>query len=183
MAVNRNTYTNTVTRSRQDNPHTYIKFFQLNLQHSRVATDNLVKLIAEQGTKILLLQEPFKIQNKTVGIPKRHKIFTHDESGTMAAIAVTNNPNDTLLTKQLSDSDTVVLELTLDNARIVLAGMYLDINQHIDDNLLGWEGTGKIINPSAWGHLNPSSYYDVGRLFCGVCKLWSKLCRSLFKIM
>jgi len=40
-----------------------------------------------------------------------------------------------------------------------------------------------VINPSAWGHLNPSSYCDVGRLFCWVFKLWSKLCRSLFKIM
>jgi len=26
-------------------------------------------------------------------------------------------------------------------------------------------------NPSAWGHLNPSSYCDVGRLFYGVFKL------------
>ena len=32
-------------------------------------------------------------------------------------------------------------------------------------------------NPSAWGHLNPSSYCDVGRLFYGVFKLWSKLQR------
>ena len=32
-----------------------------------------------------------------------------------------------------------------------------------------------VINPSAWGHLNPSSYCDVGRLFYGVFKLWSKL--------
>jgi len=34
------------------------------------------------------------------------------------------------------------------------------------------------VNPSAWGHLNPSSYYDVGRLFYGVFKLWSKLQRK-----
>ena len=33
-------------------------------------------------------------------------------------------------------------------------------------------------NPSAWGHLNPSSYCDVGRLFYGVFKLWSKLQRK-----
>ena len=38
-----------------------------------------------------------------------------------------------------------------------------------------------IINPSAWGHLNPSSYCDVGRLFCGVFKLWSKLQRKKMK--
>ena len=34
------------------------------------------------------------------------------------------------------------------------------------------------INPSAWGHLNPSSYCNVGRLFYGVFKLWSKLQRE-----
>jgi hypothetical protein len=33
-------------------------------------------------------------------------------------------------------------------------------------------------NPSAWGHLNPSSYCDVGRLFYGIFKLWSKLQRK-----
>ena len=36
----------------------------------------------------------------------------------------------------------------------------------------------KPFNPSAWGHLNPSSYCDVGRLFYGVFKLWSKLQRK-----
>ena len=29
-----------------------------------------------------------------------------------------------------------------------------------------------LINPSVWGHLNPSSYCDVGTLFYGVFKLW-----------
>ena len=41
-----------------------------------------------------------------------------------------------------------------------------------------------VFNPSAWGHLNPSSYCDVGRLFYGVFQLWSKLkrkkCRNNF---
>ena len=53
-----------------------------------------------------------------------------------AAIVVTNNQIDTLLIKQLSDSDTIVLEVTMDNVKIVLASMYLDINQHLGDNLL-----------------------------------------------
>ena len=35
-----------------------------------------------------------------------------------------------------------------------------------------------LINPSAWGHLNPSSYCEVGRLSYGVFKLWSKLQRK-----
>ena len=37
------------------------------------------------------------------------------------------------------------------------------------------------INPSAWGHLNRSSYCDVGRLFYGVFKLWSKLQRKKWR--
>ena len=38
-----------------------------------------------------------------------------------------------------------------------------------------------LFNPSAWGHLNPSSYCDVGRLFYGVFKLWSKLQRKKWR--
>jgi hypothetical protein len=65
----------TPTQAHATDKTTHIKFFQLNLQHSRVATHNLVKLTAEQGTDILLLQEPYTIQNKIVGIPKRQNIY------------------------------------------------------------------------------------------------------------
>jgi urate oxidase len=114
MAVNRNTYTNTVTRNTQDKPYTYIKFFQLNLQHSRVATDNLVKPIAEQGTDYSFYKSHIQCKiNSLVSV--KDKIFTHGESRTRAAIVVNNNQIDTLLIKQLSVSDTVVLEVTLDS--------------------------------------------------------------------
>jgi hypothetical protein len=48
------------------------------LQHSSLATDNLVKIIAEGGSDTLCLQETFTIQNKIVGIPKNTK-FLHPE--------------------------------------------------------------------------------------------------------
>ena len=41
-----------------------------------------------------------------------------------------------MLIKQLSGSDPVVLEVTLDNAKIVPVSMYLDINQHLHDNMI-----------------------------------------------
>ena len=106
------------------------------MQHSRFAEVNIGKLTAGQGTDILLLQEPYKIQNKIVGIPKTHKIFIHGVSRPRAAVVVTNNKIDILRIKQLSDSETLVLEVTMDNVKIVLASMYLDINQHIGDNFL-----------------------------------------------
>ena len=58
------------------------------MQHSRVAIDNLVKLTTEHGTDILLLQEPYTIQN-IAGIPKIHIIFAHAEDTSRAAIVVT----------------------------------------------------------------------------------------------
>jgi len=136
MAVNRDTNAYTVTRNGKYSLHTNVKFLQLNLQHSRIATDNLTKLIAEHGTDILLLQEPYTIKNKIAGISRRHKIFTHGAHRTRAAIVVTNNQIDTLLLTQLSDSDTVVLEITLDNAKIIIASMYFDINQQTADDML-----------------------------------------------
>ena len=114
MTVNRNTYTNTVTCNKQDKPYTYIKFFQHNLQHSRVATGNLVKPIAEQGTDYFFYKRHTQCKIKSL-VSLKDKIFTHGESRTRATIVVNNNQIDTLLIKQLSVSDTVVLEVTLDS--------------------------------------------------------------------
>jgi hypothetical protein len=76
-----------------------------------VATDNLMKIIAEDSTEILCIQEPYTIQNKIFGIPKKYKIFTSGERRNRAAIVVTNNQIDTLLIKQLSHLDTVGIEV------------------------------------------------------------------------
>jgi len=37
---------------------TQIKFLQINLKHSRVATKNLMKIIDEDGIDVLRIQEP-----------------------------------------------------------------------------------------------------------------------------
>jgi len=42
---------------------------QINLQHSRLATDNPLKIIEEEGMDILCIQEPYMIGNKIVGLP------------------------------------------------------------------------------------------------------------------
>ena len=119
MADNRNTYT--VFCNRTYKLQTQTKCIQINLQHSTVATDNLVKIIAEDGTDILCLQEPYIIQNKIDGIPKKYKIFASREGRNWAAIVVTNNQIDTILIKQLSDVDTVVLEVIFDNVKIIFS--------------------------------------------------------------
>jgi hypothetical protein len=46
---------------------------------------------------------------------------------------------DPILIKQLSDEDAVVLEVTIDNTRIIIVSMYLDINRQKDIDMLKME--------------------------------------------
>jgi hypothetical protein len=85
---------------------------------------------------ILCIQEPYTIRNKIVGLYKQYKTFTSGEGRNRAATVVNNNLVDTILIKQLSDEDLVVLELTHNNDRIILASMYFDISRPIDIDML-----------------------------------------------
>jgi hypothetical protein len=75
---------------------TQIKCIQINLQHSRLATDNLYKII-EDSTGILCIQEPYTIRNKTAGLSKNYKMFASGEGRNHAAVVITNNQVHTLL--------------------------------------------------------------------------------------
>jgi exonuclease III len=102
------------------------------MKHSRVATNNLMKIIEEDRTDVICIQEPYIIHNKIAGIPRKHKIYTSGEGRHRAAIVVTNNQIDSILLRQLSDEDTVVLEVVSDKAKTIIASMYFDINRQIE---------------------------------------------------
>jgi hypothetical protein len=115
---------------------TKLKCIQLNLQHSRLATDNLRKIIEEGNTDFLCIQEPYAIRSKIAGLPKNLKIFTSGEGKHRAAIIVNNTEVDTMLIKQLSDEDAVVLEVITGNKKIIITSMFFDINRQINIDLL-----------------------------------------------
>jgi sugar/nucleoside kinase (ribokinase family) len=100
-----------------------------------LATDNLNKIIEEENTDILCIQQPYEIRNKLGGLSRRLKIFTAGEGKHQAAILVNNKRVDTILLKQLSDEDAVIIELIFDNKKAIIASMYFDINQNIDIDL------------------------------------------------
>jgi len=120
-------------RSKIDNnQQVMIRCIQINLQHSRVATDNLMNLIQQDHTDIVFVQEPYLLQNKIAGITRTHSTYISSENRSRAAIIITNENIDAVLINQLCDRDNVVLELKYKNIRIFAAGMYLDINEEID---------------------------------------------------
>jgi hypothetical protein len=125
------TYSTFKTHAKQ----TGIKFIHVNLQHSRTATANLMKAVAEDGMDIIFVQEPHTIQGKVSGISTRYKIFASGDDRCRAAAIVTNNQLDVMLIHQLSDADTVAVEITMGNNKLIAASMYFDREHQIGDLL------------------------------------------------
>jgi len=68
-------------------------------------------------------------------MPRKLKIFSAGERKHLAVIVVNNNHLDTILIKQLSDEDTVVIEIIYNELKIIIASLYFDITRHIDSDL------------------------------------------------
>lgn len=112
-----------------------IKCIQVNLKHAKAATANLMKIAEEERTDIICIQEPYTFQSKLAGIPKSYKTFTSTEGRSRAAVVATNNLIDVTLIQQLSDVDTVVVEIIKGNLKIILVCMYFDRERLIEQDL------------------------------------------------
>ena len=64
-------------------------------------------------------------------VSHENKIYASGEGRHRAAIVVTNNEMDSLLLRQFSDEDTVILDVVSDKAKTIVAIMYFDINRQI----------------------------------------------------
>src|SRR5215510_8054594 len=112
-----------------------IKCYQIYLQHSRTATDNLMELIEKEGIDVAFIQEPYTAHNKVVGITKRYRTFKLSVGRCRTATVVTNNQIDALLIQEATDKDRVVVELILGNLKFYTANLYLDITRKLDDDI------------------------------------------------
>jgi hypothetical protein len=52
-----------------------LRCLQVNLQHKRAATNNLVQTISESQIDLAFLQEPYIIRNNLAGIPKSLRTY------------------------------------------------------------------------------------------------------------
>ena len=107
---------------------------QITLQHSRAATDNIMKLIEQDNMDIVFIQEPYLYQNRIAGIMS-HRMYISLDDKCRAAIIITKSKIDAVLIKQLSSPDSVLLELRYNNTRFFAASMYFDITKEIEREL------------------------------------------------
>jgi hypothetical protein len=108
---------------------------QINLQHSRVATDNLMQILAQENTDMVKIQELYLYQNSPKGIKRGNRMYTHGNGKNRAAIIITNDTIDALLLTQYSDEDIVLLEIRKGNKKFYAASIYMDYKDEIDNSL------------------------------------------------
>ena len=113
-----------------------IKCIQINLQHSKAATDNLNEVISRLGTDVIFIQEPYLLRNKLNRISRKYRQFTGGVGHKRAAIVITNRGIDAILIKQLSEDDIVVVEITQGNLKFIAARLYLDIKSDLNNDIL-----------------------------------------------
>ena len=105
---------------------------QINLQHSRAATYNLIKIVTEYDIDIVFIQEPYTIQDKVIGIPTKYITFT---AGPRPRAVVTDKGIDITMLSQLSDRDAVTVEVLKGNTKIIACSMYFDRETKIGNDL------------------------------------------------
>jgi hypothetical protein len=112
-----------------------IKFYQVNVQHSKAATANLMQMISTDKIGMALIQEPYQYQGKLTGITKGYRTFTCGEGKRRAAIIIQDNTIDALLITQLSDNNAVLLKINNGKLSFYAASVYFDYNEPIDNNI------------------------------------------------
>ena len=104
-----------------------IKCLQINLQHSRAVTANLMKIVTEDEIDIIFTQEPYSIHGKVTGIPTKYTTLTAGGARPRAAVVVTNRGIDTTMLRQLSDRDAVAVEVIKGNTKVIAVSMYFRV--------------------------------------------------------
>jgi hypothetical protein len=108
---------------------------QVNLQHKRAATNNLVQVMSENQIDLAFLQEPYIIRNNLAGIPKSLRTYISGNERKRAALLVNNKEVDVILITQLSDEDCIVAEIIYRNTKFYGISLYCDITEDIDINI------------------------------------------------
>jgi len=103
---------------------TQTKFYQVNVQHSKKATANLMQMTSTDKISKALIQEPYQYQGKFADITKGYRIFACGEGKRRAAIIIQDNAIDALLITQLLVNDAVLLEIINQNLSVYAASVY-----------------------------------------------------------
>ncbi|PSN29885.1 hypothetical protein C0J52_26362 [Blattella germanica] len=118
-----------------DKTYNQMRCLQINLQHSRFVTDNLMNIIEKDEIGITFIQEPYLYRNRYVGINKKYRIFSSRIDQNRAAIVFSNSKIDAILVTNLTNKDAVLIEVVHGKMRFFAASLYFDIDIPIENCL------------------------------------------------
>ena len=73
-----------------------MRCLQVNLQHKRAATNNLVQMMSTNQIDLAFVQEPYIIRNNLAGIPKSLRTSVSGEGRKRSALLVNNKETDVI---------------------------------------------------------------------------------------
>jgi len=112
-----------------------LKCVQMNLQQKRGATAHLMKYTSDNKVDIICIQEPYIYQGRAAGLDSKYRTYTEEEAQNRTVVTIRNKAVDAMLISQLSDQDTITLEITRGDTALILASMYWDRQKPIDQDL------------------------------------------------
>ena len=103
-------------------------------QHSRTATSNVGQLINQHNVDITYVQEPYTINSKLAGLPRFHKVYKSGDGRKRTAIVINNDQLDATLITQLSNEDSVAVEVRSETVKFCSVSMYCDSCREIEED-------------------------------------------------
>ena len=94
-----------------------------------------MQIIPTDNTDIALIQEPYIYQSRTAGITQGYRTYTYGAGKRRAAIIISKNKIGALLLTQLSDNDTVLLEIRKGTTTFYAASIYMDFKDSIENSI------------------------------------------------
>jgi exonuclease III len=80
-----------------DDTNLELKCAKINLKHSRVATANLMKYVADTKVDIICIQEPYTHKGRAAGIEMKYRTFTAGKTRSRTAVTITDRSEDATL--------------------------------------------------------------------------------------
>lgn len=108
-----------------------LKVAQINLQHSKAASANLLSLLAEERFHIVLIQEPWVNSNKICGLKSdTYYTINHSEEGKAVRSCVLSHKDlKCFLLPHLSSGDITTIQLEHSEGRLILTSSYMAHNE------------------------------------------------------
>ena len=103
-----------------------LRVWQINLQHSKIASANLLIRLSDAGCDLVLIQEPWLVNGKVSGLGTRdYRVVVDNEAGRPRSCLLINNKLSFHFIPSFSNSDITTIGMILDSRIIWVISAYM----------------------------------------------------------